>query len=452
MVYTRFYVNVVVRIILLTANCMVFAFAWYGTGNYFTLINLGLLILLQTILFIYYLNKTNRDLAYFFDSIRDEETGITFNRTKRKFKNIYSLMDEVNDRIKAMRAKYAAQDQYFKTIIEHIQTGLVSFGQDGKVDIMNSATKKMLGLKAIHKIDSFNKVEEGLGDVLAAISPSEKKLVCVHKNNEMVHLSLDCTVIKFIDKELKIITFHDITPELDKKELESWQKLIRILNHEIMNSLAPIVSTASTLTNFLSGQNARDQDGSIRQWDRVLEKTIAGLSIINERSEGLKNFVENYRALNTLPQPVIVKFNVSELLKNCVLFFNDKFQSGHINCITEIAVSDMVLEADKSQIQQILLNLMNNAIESLAESETNNKTIRLKAFYHENGEAVLQVSDNGKGIPSEMVDQVFVPFFTTKEKGSGIGLSLSRQIMHLNGGTISVHSKPGHETVFTMVF
>jgi two-component system, NtrC family, nitrogen regulation sensor histidine kinase NtrY len=452
MVYRQFYVNVVVRVLFLTVNCMVFAFAWYGKGNYIALFNLGLLILIQTMLFIHFGNRTNRDLSYFFDSVKNEDAGISFNRSRKKFRGIYQSMDKVNSQIKTMRMKYAAQDQYFKTIVESIQTGLISFGPDGKVDLLNKAVKNMLGIKAVHKIDTLNTYQKGLGDTLREINPSEKQLFRVNTGSETVLLSINSTVLKLVDKELKIITFHDINQEINKNEQESWQKLIRILNHEIMNSLAPIISTATTLKGFLSEQNAGEHSVLYQNWDRVLKKTISGLSIIHERSEGLKSFVEKYRMLNMLPQPVITIFKIRELIDNCKELLSETLQACHIHCTSEIAVPGMELSADKSQIQQILINLLKNSIESLSETTIKNKFIRLKAFSNERGKAVLQVCDNGKGIPPENIDQIFIPFFTTKEKGSGIGLSLSRQIMHLHHGTMSVYSVPNQETVLTLTF
>ncbi len=452
MVYPHFYVNVVVRVLLLTASCMGFAFSWYGSGNYFTLFNLGLLILIQTILFLYYANKTNRDLLYFFESIKNEDSGITFGRTKRQFHRIYKSMDHVNDQILEFRIKCASQDQYFKTIIESIQTGIISFGTDNKIDIMNKAAKNMLGVNSMYRIDSFNKIQPGLGDTLKEISPSEKRLFCVNSGNITEHLLVSSTTLLLVDKKLKIVTFHNIQQELDKKELESWQKLIRILNHEIMNSLAPIISTSTTLRGILSSKNASEIAATDQSWNRVLEKAISGLSIIHERSEGLKNFVENYRTLNTLPKPVLTKFSVKELFNTCKLLLIEELSANQISCIIEISGQDMELSADKPQMEQILLNLLRNSIESLCETITEKKSIHLKAVLNDNGRAVLQVSDNGKGIPPEIIDQIFIPFFTTKKKGTGIGLSLSRQIVHLHHGTMSAFSVPYHETVFTMTF
>jgi two-component system, NtrC family, nitrogen regulation sensor histidine kinase NtrY len=452
MVYLRFYVNVVVRVLLLLASCMGFAFTWYGKDNYFTLFNLGLLIALQVILFIYYGNKTNRDLAYFFDSIRNEDSGITFSRDRRKLQGIYWNMDAVNQQIIAIRIKYASQDQYFKTIMESIQTGIISFDTNGVVDILNKAARNLLRINSLHRIETLNSIHPELGDTFAAIRPSEKRLFRINSGSETLHLSLLSAVLKMPDKEVKIVTFHDIKPELDKQELESWQKLIRILNHEIMNSLAPIISTVTTLTNYLSAKKTDVPAQCKQHWDRMMEKITTGLSIIQERSEGLKGFVEHYKTLNMLPQPVMTTIPVRELFLSCKLLLQEELHSYNIQCMAELGASDMTLTADKSQLEQVLLNLVKNSIASLSETQTGSKMIRLKAFNGENGRPVLQVVDNGKGIPPELIDQIFIPFFTTREKGSGIGLSLSRQIMHLHKGTIEVYSGPYQETVFTLTF
>jgi two-component system, NtrC family, nitrogen regulation sensor histidine kinase NtrY len=449
--HLHFYLNVVARVLLLAATCMGFAFTCYGPGNYFTLFNLGLLIIIQTSLLIYFVTKTNRDLVYFFDSIKNEDSGISFNRSRKKFQSIYKSMDDVNNQIKAIRIKYASQDQYFKTLFESIRTGIISFGTDGRVDMINKAARKLLEINVINNINSLNKLQEGLGDSLQEIRPSDTRLIYLHTSRETAYLSVTCTELKLAGKELKILTFQNIKHELDRKEIESWQKLIRILNHEVMNSLAPIMSTADTLKDYLSAKNDNDRKIPGPHLDKVFEKTISGLAIIYDRSEGLKRFVENYKTLNMLPQPVITSFMITGLIDNCKLLLKDELQTSHITCISEIAASDMELRADRSQIQQILLNLIKNSIESLSETEMEKKVIKIKSFLTESGKTVIQVSDNGKGIPPEIIDQIFIPFYTTKEKGSGIGLSLSKQLIHLHNGTISVFSDPHHETTFTLV-
>lgn len=452
MVYLHFYVNVVVRVILLTASCMGFAFTWYGSGNYFTLFNLGLLIILQMVWFIYYGNQTNRELTFFFDSVKFEDPGITFIQRKRKMQGIYRSMDAVNQQIKSIRSKYAVQDQYFRTIVESIQTGLITFGPDGRIDILNKAAGNILGIGKLQRIEALNSLQQDLADTLFVIKPSEKRLVRVKRGSETVFLSLQGTVLKMPDKELKIVTFHDIKPELDRQEMESWKKLIRILNHEIMNSLAPIISTSGTLMNYLTRSKSGEQDHSAKSRDRAIQKALSGLTIIQERSEGLKNFVEHYKTLNTLPQPKMTTFAVRELFQSCKQLLQHDLKANEIMCIAETDAPDMELTADKSQIGQVLLNLVNNAIASLCETEISSKVIRLKAFRGVSGKPVIQVADNGKGISPELIDQIFIPFFTTRPAGSGIGLSLSRQIMHLHSATLEVESVPYQETVFTMRF
>jgi signal transduction histidine kinase len=310
----------------------------------------------------------------------------------------------------------------------------------------------MLGVQSAFKVDKLNETQPGLADILYGISPSEKRLFRVNTGSEAILLSISNSVLKFSDRELKIITFHDIHQEMDRNEQESWQKLIQILNHEIMNSLAPIISTSAALKNILESKGSGAYQSSDQQRDHLVEKTVSGLSNIHERSEGLKSFVENYKMLNTIPQPVISTFMIKDLFDSCKTLLEEALQSSHIKCSCEINPPGMDLEADKAQILQILINLMKNSIESLSAKVIEDKVILLKAFYTERGKTSIQVRDNGKGIAPELIDQIFIPFFTTRERGSGIGLSLSRQIMHAHHGTLSVYSIPDHITVFTLTF
>jgi nitrogen fixation/metabolism regulation signal transduction histidine kinase len=440
------------RVLLLAANCMLFAFGWYGSGDYFTLFNLGLLILVQTGLLIYFLNRTNRDLAYFFDSLKNEDPGLSSIRSKKPFQRLYRSLVSVQEHIASMRIKYAAQDQYFKTIIDNIRIGIVTFESDGRVGMMNKAARNMLGVHVLYRMDALDKLQEGLGKDFREMNPGDNRLVNLTAGREPAHLSVSCTILKTTGRDLRIFALHDIRQELDKKETESWQKLIRILNHEVMNSLAPIMSTAATIRDYLSAEKISSVSGTDQQHLQVFEKTIAGLSIIYERSDGLKRFVEHYKMLNTLPMPAPATFLIRELFETCVMLLDNEMRSGSITCYLEINVPGMELTADKSQIQQVLLNLLKNSIESLSETDISEKVIKLKASYTNAGKVLVQVTDNGKGIPPEIADQIFIPFFTTREKGSGIGLSLSRQIMHLHHGTLSAYSVPFRETTFTLCF
>lgn len=450
MLLYRYYLQMIIRVLLITVTCMAFAITWVKTDNYVTLFNIGLLVIIQVVLLIYYLNKINRDLKHFLETIQNEDANLTFSRKWKYFKGIYQLMEEVNEKIQAVRESYAVQSRYFRTVVEHIQTGLVAFTQDGHIELMNQAAKRMLGIDAPGQIKSLDYCGENLKSVFLNLKPSENKSIKLNIGMRTTYLTLYCTVLDVGNRTIKIVTFHNIQSELDANEIESWQKLIRVLNHEIMNSIAPILSTLSTLSGYFSGsnKNAGLPDGYIS--DRIYKKTASGLEMMRERSEGLKQFAKKYKNLSQIEEPEYTVFSVKDLFNTCKLMIEDQLQNNKIQCTTTIVNNDFELVVDRKLFQQVLINLMKNAIESLSESDIENRKIELRAIQRSNNKISIQIIDNGKGIPNEMMDQIFVPFFTTKNNGSGIGLSLSKQILRKHGWTIGVISIPFQETTFTI--
>jgi signal transduction histidine kinase len=237
---------------------------------------------------------------------------------------------------------------------------------------------------------------------------------------------------------------------LDEQELESWQKLIRVLTHEIMNSTGPITSCIDTILEFLIDEDS----GEIKKTENITQSTVQdilqGISIIKERSLGLSEFVQNFRSLTILPKIFPTKFLVEDLFNHIPFLFAEEIHSKGIEMNINVLPKKLELTADSKLIEQVIINLIHNSIDAVANKEK--KQICLKSFINSNNRIVCQVIDNGKGIPEDLIDTIFVPFFTTKAKGSGIGLTLSREIMKLHGGSIKAFSEPGKETIFTLEF
>jgi signal transduction histidine kinase len=266
-------------------------------------------------------------------------------------------------------------------------------------------------------------------------------------NNLLQSILIKATELKFESNIIKLVSFEDITNELDKKELSSWQKLIRVLTHEIMNSISPITS----LTSVISGYFKKDNENPMlpeKINPQIIAKTLSGLNTIEETGKGLLGFVDKYRSLTSLPTPNLSKFNVDSLFQKCKLLMESTIPDN-IKIVTNVTPKDIALTADVAQVEQILINLIKNATEAFGNKKKG--TIHLKAFQGE-GNIIIQVEYNGAGIPDDVIDNIFVPFFTTKENGSGIGLSLSRQIMQNHHGTISVNSLPQKGTKVTLKF
>ncbi|MBU8893693.1 MAG: HAMP domain-containing histidine kinase, partial [Bacteroidales bacterium] len=260
-------------------------------------------------------------------------------------------------------------------------------------------------------------------------------------------LSVSCALLNLKGTKIKLISFQDIDKHLYKNEIESWGKLIRILNHEIMNSITPITSLSKTMKKyFVDGQAVKNRKNITPQ---TINRTVEGLDIIEERGSGLISFVNSYRKLSSLPEPKRTEFEVSKLLNQVKDLFIDKIENLNIDFKIELNPDDIILFADKDQITQVLINIVRNSFDAIQEKDKGE--IRINATKNKS-EIALSITDNGKGIPADILNDIFIPFYTTKDSGSGIGLSLSKQIMELHDGTISVNSIPNESTEFILAF
>jgi len=277
----------------------------------------------------------------------------------------------------------------------------------------------------------------------------EKELVKLYVDDELIQLAINATQFKMRGEEFLLVSFQDINPELEQKEIESWQKLIRVLTHEIMNSITPISSLAATVTDIID--DTKKNNPPRRKEDiETLDDVAHAISTIEKRSKGLLNFVEIYRNLTRIPKPTFRYFEVKEVVDRALELLSKEIYNNKIKIKSKILPSELKILADPDLIDQVIINLLLNAIDTVKEIE--NPEINITASINLNNRVTIEVSDNGKGIKPDILDKIFMPFFTSKKTGSGIGLSLSRQIMQMHKGSISVRSKQGEGAAFTMIF
>lgn len=415
-------------------------------------LNLGFLIIIQIALFIRSVNIITRDITHFFLSIKNEDSSIVYSKKNksRSLDRLYQCFDEINNSIRDIKILNASQYQYFKIVTENIATGLISFREDGTIELFNKAVSKLLGINNPKNLDDLSIIDIKLPEIIKDNQSGEKKLLKLFINNELNQISLETTELKILDKNIKIVTLQNIKNELENNELDSWQKLIRVLNHEIINSTGPISSAASTLKDKYFDETNKVSISSEKIDEVIIEDTIEGLTIIEDRSDGLAGFVKKYRELTALSLPIISSINIRELFKSMSLLFKDKLKREKISLVCEADSESFYVEADKNMIDQVLINLLNNSMQALQESK--NGKILLKGYIDRENNKLIEISDNGIGISKQKLERVFVPFYTTKKEGTGIGLSLSRQIMRLHAGTISVQSKEGEGSTFILRF
>lgn len=442
----NFYLNIVFRVLLLAAVALVIGWIFFDRQVYFIGGFFVLIYVIQIAELINYLNRTNRKIAFFFDAIRNDDSTLNFpERTGSKsLSELNASLNKVNELIKKIKFELQEQEQYFKTIIEHISIGIITYNENGNIFLSNASARNLLLNEHLNHIDQIKRIDKKLFSTLKELQPGDNRLVSFTGNEGSVQLSLRSTHFKTATDNLQLVTIQDIRSEMDTKELESWIKLIRVLTHEIMNTIAPITSLSQTILGYF-----KNLEGNLPS-EKIIGNTIKGLEVINERGVGLISFVESYRKLTRIPQPDKKPVDVAHLFETIITLIKYEPLNENVKITHELDSAGLEVSADKKQISQVLINLVKNSMEALKDNDEG--IISIKGEYGENGRVQITVTDNGPGIPGEIMDKIFVPFFTTKESGSGIGLSLSRQIMLLHGGRLKVISKPNVQTVFTLEF
>ena len=449
MISRHFYFYLIVRVSLITISAIGFGFA-ISNGHYFLGAALLVLLVVQTVLLINYMNQSNRKIAHLFDSIKNEDFTFSFSEEvkPKSLKALHQSLNRVNKLIQNTQIKNRTQETYYQEILKQANIGILAISSAGHILFSNITAKKILNTNQLSHIRQLEKIDKPLFNFLSESKAIDKKLIQLTNERETIQLTLKSTEITLDGKTLKLITIQDINSELDEKETDSWMKLIRVLTHEIMNSVAPITSISESILKYYKSENGEITTRQID--DSKVENTIKGLEVIKNQGNDLMSFVQSYRSFLSIPVPDKKIINIKKLLEKVKVLASQV--SGFENVSLEInnTVEDLEIFADEKQITQILINLSKNAIQSM-EGGKEGELVFISGISPDKRKYII-VQDNGSGISQEIMDQIFIPFFTTKSNGTGIGLSLSKKIMQLHGGSLKVQSVPLEETSFTLVF
>lgn len=449
MVYKSFRINIVLRVGLLAASIFLF-FYLIESRTYLTPALVFIAIILQVYALIWYVEKTNRDLSSFLESIRFSEftrsfkiggMGPSFNELNNAFNDVIADFQKI-------RSEKEEHFHYLQSIVENIDVSILAYQKNGSIEMINTASKKLFQLGSIQNIEKLGVLSNELVNTLLSIKPGENKLVKVHNYDDSLQLAINSTEFRIKNKVITLATIKNIQNVLEDQETEAWQKLIRVLTHEIMNSIAPISSLSSTLESILKPYTVEGGNSSPDK-ETIIEIQHA-LQTISKRSTGLMHFVNTYRNLTKIPTPNFNRVKIEDLFDSLSSLMEKELVDHNIVCKKFIEPISLDVIMDEQLIEQVLINLIKNSIHAMEGIE--NGKIILKAGFNKRGKVTIQVNDNGRGIVEDVLDKIFIPFFTTKPSGSGIGLSLSRQILRLHGGTITATSIPNTETVFTLTF
>ena len=450
MISRNLYVKILIRVLLLLASSLFLGWLIFDRQAYVFAIIPSLFILGVTINLIYFLNRINRRIFYFFDAIKNEDSTLRFpNNVNNKILNdLNRSLQKVNSQIQQIYVDNQKQEQYFQALLEHAATGMFTFNEKGFILHSNKLAKQLFEVDVLTHINQLERIEPKLFQTIKEIQPTEQRLITLHLKGGVIQLLIKSNSFISEKDELMLISVHDIKNQLDEKELESWRKLIRVMMHEIMNSITPVTSLSESLAGYFYKNGAMVSPEDINT--RTIETTIRGLEVIREQGKGLINFVESYRKITRLPSPEKKVFKIKNLIDHIRILSSSFDNADHVELSCKVTPPELELHADEKQISQVLINLVKNAYQ--ANEGNKNAKITINATVNEAGHPTISITDNGPGISDELMDKIFVPFFTTKDNGSGIGLSISRQIMQLHGGSLKMSSVPEKYTSAVLMF
>jgi nitrogen fixation/metabolism regulation signal transduction histidine kinase len=360
---------------------------------------------------------------------------------EKNFKGLNEALEGMIREFKENRIELQVQAHYLETILDNVSTGILTFTDEGEVRTMNNAANDCLGIGPVRHLNELDLELPGFSSILKGMRTGDQLTRNLMKGGRETQLSIYHSQIRLKQETVHIVALNDITHQMEEQEILSWKKLIRVINHEIMNSMTPIITLAMAIRKKLDAQNTDKSSAPPKKV--ALQDAIQSASIIEERSSGLVQFIERYKKLTGLPPMKTQRFQAGELISKIEQLFQEEFQDQGIRFLLP-SKCHIELEADRHMLEQVLINLVRNSVDALQKTEK--PEIELSCYREGDKHICLSVRDNGEGIPEDKLEQVFVPFFTTRETGSGIGLSLCRQIIRSHHGRTFIESVPGKGT------
>lgn len=379
--------------------------------------------------------RINNRIKFLSEAVAGGDFSFTFPDGNRRCsdRELAASLNRIRDMLSRTRQETIDKERYYAQILENVRTGIVAYDEQGFVTQTNRAAAELFGLPVLTHIRQLDRVSGGLADMLLVAAAGDTRTLTLHDVESTRQLSLQVSQSRIRDRNLRILVVNDIHNELDNKEIDSWISLTRVLTHEIMNSVSPITSLSESLRTLVPDTSS---------------ELYKGLDVIHSTGRGIEGFVESYRQFTHIPTPAPTLFYVRGLVERAVQLVQGVSVHTRIDFRWSVEPEDILLYADENLIGRVLNNLLKNAVEAIVEGD--NGWVEVRAFLNEREDVVIEVGDSGNPIPPDVEERIFIPFFTTKTDGSGIGLSISRQIMRLSGGTLTLRTRPN--TTFVMTF
>jgi nitrogen fixation/metabolism regulation signal transduction histidine kinase len=449
--FSSFRANVLLRAIVFAALCIITTWSVLNTEWLVTPAVSGTLMLLSIFELIRYVEHTSRELTSFLNFVASHDFSAppAMPHKGRVFVELREAYKVLAGEFRRLNLQKAANHQYLEAVVQHVGVALCCLDEQGTVTMMNKPAARLFEIPHLNSLRTFGRVDARLPELLEKLGDGERTLLDIRRGDETLQLVLYATVFELVGQRHKLVSFQNIRDELDRQEIDSWQKLIRVLTHEIMNSVTPIISLSGLIRESMIDDTQSPPAFRALQ-PQEQDDMLRSVTAIHTRSSGLLDFVQAYRSFARLPEPDVSLVEVRPLLDRVSTLMSREASAQRIAIDVYCSERNLSIRADPRQAEQVLINLLRNAVDAL--SATTSPRIELRGLRTEQGSVVLQVADNGAGIAAEHLDNIFVPFFTTKRNGTGVGLTISRQLMHANRGVISVRSAPGEGAVFTLKF
>jgi len=453
----RFTIQVTARVLVIILFCVLLSY-FIVKSYWFSSLGILTFIIIQGAFLVKYVNHTNYSLVKFINALKNEDYSVYFSPTQKgdSFAKVYDDFNLIIKMFKLNKIEKEAQYKYFKYILEHVNLGIISIKKEDLISdqttneilFLNQAACTILKQPRHKYWHRLSQKTPWLELEIKKIINGGKSLIDIGNDSEHKQLSLEVVEIQLLGVPYLIISFQDIRSEIEQKEIEAWHNVIRVLAHEMLNSFTPVSSLASTVKSI-----TEDTDGTILSVKNLTEEDIQDINMavktIKKRSDGLLDFVNDYRTISSLPNPNKLKINIKQFLASIELLMKQILGEANINLNIFNIPNNATIIADSKLIEQVLINLINNSIHALQGIE--NPEISIHCLI-EADKTVIMLKDNGKGIEEEIINQIFIPFYTTKKNGSGIGLSLSKNILKKHNGNLLVNSVPGKSTTFSLIF
>jgi two-component system nitrogen regulation sensor histidine kinase NtrY len=456
--FKRFSLLIATRTILAMLTLICLTQAVMLEGYHATIILLSIVLILQFFEIVRFISKTNAELVRFFDAVRHADFSQRFELKSlgTGFDELGSTFTDILKGIQKVRSNQEAELHHIKAIIEHVPVPLLSIDHLGKITLWNNSVRRLFGTNAVTHIDDMAQFNENFPKKLQGILAGERTLMNITIDDMEHKLIISATEITTATQHETLLSMQDIQSELALAQLQAWQDLVSVLTHEIMNSITPVASLAKTAVDLVQDVQEKTQKlpAITDEITEELDDVLGAVKTVARRSDGLMQFVTSYRQLTRLPSPNKKTISIENLFSHVTTVAKQNGQANDIDLTYSIIPQALDIHVDTDMVEQILLNLLLNAAQALMQNVTQitQPKITLHAFLNIRGHVVIEVADNGKGIEHESMSQIFVPFFTTKKDGSGVGLALTRQVMLAHNGKVTVRNNIHGGATFNLTF